>query len=117
MTIGRGSQTLLDGFSLNLHSGEKIAICGPSGIGKSTILDTLGGGGGLQRLSIARALTANPKVLLADEPTSRLDPITQKDTLDLIAKISHTESIAVVLVTHSLEIAQKWADNVIDLTN
>lgn len=194
IAVGRGSQILVDEFSLTLHAGERVAICGPSGIGKSTLLDTFAGsikpirgyikraeelelysvqklyqdpptafpkyislgrnlrdvanlhrvpwervlayldalslhqnllqrradevsGGELQRLSIARALTINPKVLLADEPTSRLDPITQKDTLDLIARISSTESIAVVLVTHSTEIAKKWTDNIVDLAN
>lgn len=67
-------------------------------------------GGELQRISIARALTARPTVLLADEPTSRLDPITQRETLAMIADIAKERGIAVVLVTHDQDIADKWAD-------
>ena len=67
-------------------------------------------GGELQRLSIARAMTARPSILLADEPTSRLDPITQRETLALIADIATERGIAVVLVTHDPDIAAKWAD-------
>ncbi|MFK7856896.1 MAG: hypothetical protein AB8B79_22465, partial [Granulosicoccus sp.] len=64
----------------------------------------------LQRISIVRALTANPTILLADEPTSRLDPITQRETLAMIADIAAERGIAVVLVTHDLNIAERWAD-------
>jgi peptide/nickel transport system ATP-binding protein len=73
-------------------------------------------GGELQRISIARALTAKPSVLLADEPTSRLDPITQRETLAMIADIAAENRIAVVLVTHDLMLASKWADRSIDLS-
>ncbi|MBT8168332.1 ATP-binding cassette domain-containing protein [Falsiruegeria litorea] len=72
-------------------------------------------GGELQRISIARALTVEPQVLLADEPTSRLDPITQRDTLEMLERFAAEENIAVVLVTHDPDIATKWADRVIDL--
>ncbi|MGB1007755.1 MAG: ATP-binding cassette domain-containing protein, partial [Thalassobaculaceae bacterium] len=151
---------LIEGFNLALHAGERVAVTGPSGIGKTTLLDTLAGliapfegsvtrapgldrhavqkpyqdppaafpplvpietnlrdiarrhnvdwqrvldylsdlklspsllcrrpgavsGGELQRLSLARALIVAPRVLLAVEPTGRLDPITQKSTLGL----------------------------------
>ena len=72
-------------------------------------------GGELQRISIVRALTVRPRVLLADEPTSRLDPITQRDTLAMLEQVAAEENIAVVLVTHDPDIASKWADRVVHL--
>lgn len=187
LCISRGNTGLIKHFNLKLHANERIAISGPSGVGKTSLLDVLAGirnpeegqitrmksvahtgiqklyqdppaafpdkvslgkslrdvarlhgvdwsvvseylfglgihtsllerrpnavsGGELQRISIARALTAKPAVLLADEPTSRLDPITQRETLAMIADIAVERGIAVVLVTHDLNIAEKWAD-------
>ncbi len=188
LCIWRNNTCLLKHFTLKLHANERIAISGPSGVGKTSLLDVLAGirspdeghvtrmrsvghtgiqklyqdppaafpdkvplgkslrdvaqlhgvewsvvsgylselgihpslmerrpdavsGGELQRISIARALTAKPAVLLADEPTSRLDPITQRETLAMIAGIAKERGVAVVLVTHDLDIATKWADH------
>ena len=66
-------------------------------------------------LLAVRALTVRPRVLLADEPTSRLDPITQRDTLAMLEQVAAEENIAVVLVTHDPDIASKWADRVVHL--
>ena len=67
-------------------------------------------GGELQRIAIARALTVTPAILLADEPTSRLDPITQADTMELLAETTTEAGTAVVLVTHDKAMAANWAD-------
>jgi phosphate transport system ATP-binding protein len=67
-------------------------------------------GGQQQRLCIARALAANPEVLLLDEPCSALDPKSTKVIEDLIVKLR--EEVAIVIVTHNLQQAHRIADRV-----
>lgn len=189
LVVARAGRNLIEPFDMTLHASERVAITGPSGIGKTTLLDALAGlirpaegtvdrapelrlhsvqklyqdptaafpplvsietnlrdvarrhkvdwdaalenlpaldlhpsllqrrpdsvsGGELQRLSIVRALIVKPKVILADEPTSRLDPITQRTTLDLLSRIGRDTGIALLLVTHNTQIAEKWAGKV-----
>jgi phosphate transport system ATP-binding protein len=67
-------------------------------------------GGQQQRLCIARALAANPEVMLLDEPCSALDPISTAAIEELIVELR--ESIAIVIVTHNLQQAFRVADHV-----
>ncbi|KAJ6644961.1 Lipoprotein-releasing system ATP-binding protein LolD [Pseudolycoriella hygida] len=64
-------------------------------------------GGQQQRVAIARALINNPSIILADEPTGNLDPTTAKEVFDLFLKMVNQKNIAMIIVTHNLDIAHK----------
>lgn len=65
-------------------------------------------GGELQRVSIARALINNPKILLADEPTGNLDSENGKKVQDLFFDLQNKYGLALVVVTHDLHFAQRF---------
>ncbi|MGQ7843789.1 ABC transporter ATP-binding protein [Granulosicoccus sp. 3-233] len=192
VSVERAGHRLIRNLDLRVHEGERVALVGPSGVGKTSLLDTLAGllapangsvqragglgpravqklyqdpptafpqhislevslrdaarlngtpwsevedllarlavplsllarrpdavsGGELQRLALARALSARPSVLLADEPTSRLDPITQARTLEMLADIADARRLGVILVTHDAHIAERWAHRCVGL--
>lgn len=73
-------------------------------------------GGEQQRVSIARALCKNPKVILGDEPTGALDSETGVIVLDLLQRMSRERNTTVVIVTHNAEVAE-CADKVIRMKN
>lgn len=72
-------------------------------------------GGQKQRVGIARALAANPKVLLSDEATSALDPETTQSILELLADINKRLNLTVVLITHEMEVVSSIANRVVVL--
>jgi ABC-type dipeptide/oligopeptide/nickel transport system ATPase component len=67
-------------------------------------------GGMRQRVMIAMALACNPKVLLADEPTTALDVTIQAQILDLLARLKRERGLAIMLITHDLGIVAQHAD-------
>ncbi len=62
-------------------------------------------GGEQQRVAIARALITEPKLILADEPTGALDPITSREVLGLFKELHKESDVAFLLVTHNREVA------------
>ncbi|MER5880379.1 ATP-binding cassette domain-containing protein [Streptomyces sp. NPDC060235] len=69
-------------------------------------------GGLRQRVMIATALVARPRVLIADEPTTALDVTVQRQILDLLVTLQHKHDMGVVLITHDLAVVAETADRV-----
>ena len=70
-------------------------------------------GGMRQRVMIAMAISCNPKLIIADEPTTSLDVTIQAQILDLIMDISAKSGTALMLITHNLGLIARYAEKVI----
>ncbi|WEK62294.1 MAG: methionine ABC transporter ATP-binding protein [Candidatus Microbacterium colombiense] len=70
-------------------------------------------GGQKQRVGIARAIAANPELLLADEATSALDPQTTGEVLALLKEINRKLGITIVVITHQISVVHELCDQVI----
>ena len=71
-------------------------------------------GGEQQRIGIARALSHQPDVIIADEPTGNLDPETEQNIMEILQKLAHEENKCVIIVTHSQGVS-KYADEIYGL--
>jgi len=74
-------------------------------------------GGEMQRVIIARALAQEPQVLLLDEPTAHLDINHQLEILELVRRITRDKGLVTILVTHDLNLASLYCDNLILLNS
>ena len=70
-------------------------------------------GGLRQRAMIAMALAANPKILIADEPTTALDVTTQAQIIDLLRRLQDENGMAIMFITHDLGVIAEVADDVV----
>lgn len=66
-------------------------------------------GGEQQRVGIARAISHNPQIVIADEPTGNLDGDTEENIMSILQKLAHDENKCVIVVTHSKQVS-KYAD-------
>lgn len=93
-----------------------------------TLLDALGldprllarrpgavSGGELQRFALLRILLREPRFVFADEPTSRLDPITQQKVIELLIRIAEQDNVALMLVSHNQALIRNTGDAVLSL--
>ncbi|MBQ1304216.1 MAG: ATP-binding cassette domain-containing protein, partial [Erysipelotrichaceae bacterium] len=64
-------------------------------------------GGEQQRTAIARALSTDPEIIMADEPTGNLDHETSGEIIELLMRLAHERDKCVIVVTHDLKIAEK----------
>jgi len=72
-------------------------------------------GGMRQRIMLASAMLLKPKLLIADEPTTALDTLAQREVLELMMELTRTEGTAVQLITHNLGLVARYADDVVVL--
>lgn len=91
---------------------ELITLLGlPEDVAEKSPFDL--SGGQMRRVAIAGVLAFKPSVLVLDEPTAGLDPRGRKDIMDLFNMLHKEEKLTTILVTHSMEDAARYADNLV----
>ncbi|MDN6246044.1 MAG: ABC transporter ATP-binding protein [Corynebacterium casei] len=91
---------------------ELLALVGLSGMGTRRMAQL--SGGQRQRVNIARALMADPALLLADEPTSALDSSLSREIMSLISRLTKELNTATVMVTHDRSLLE-YVDNAVEV--
>ena len=119
LTIGRQLTEALelhlkmDSSSAKRRASELLDMVGiPAGGARLNDYPHQFSGGMRQRVMIAMALSCNPKLLLADEPTTALDVTIQAQVLEILARLSSELGTAVVIITHNLGVVARYADRV-----
>ena len=92
---------------------EMLEIVGLTGFANARA-DSLSGGQ-RQRVGISRAVMQRPALLLADEPTSSLDPKTSVEIMELLAQVAATKNIPVVINMHDVDLARRFAKRIIGM--
>jgi peptide/nickel transport system ATP-binding protein len=85
---------------------------------KSGLMNRLPGeisGGEAQRLALARILLLDPAVIVADEPTSRLDPVVQRETMLLLRALVDEAGLGLLVISHDMALLNSMSDDCIDL--
>jgi phosphonate transport system ATP-binding protein len=73
-------------------------------------------GGQRQRVGIARAIMQEPEIILADEPTSSLDPKTSVEIMEILSKFATERGIPVIVNIHNVELARRFASRVVGMS-
>jgi oligopeptide/dipeptide ABC transporter ATP-binding protein len=97
-------------YDRSLELLEKVGITSPKDRMKAYPFEL--SGGMAQRVMIAMAISSNPKLLIADEPTTALDVTIQKQILNLLKELQIKNNMAVILVTHDLGIVAEYSDRI-----
>ena len=92
---------------------ELLELVGLDGMENNRV-DELSGGQ-RQRVGIARAVVQEPKIVLADEPTSSLDPETSRDVMELLTDIAIDRDVPVLINIHEVDLAETYADRILGL--
>jgi len=121
------NMTAIENIVLSMNIGESIKkdkkdfaieLLKQVGIGEKTAnRKTLKlSGGEQQRVGIARAISHNPSVIIADEPTGNLDTETEQEVLEILSSLAYDSGKCVIIVTHSAEVAS-IADTIFEMRN
>lgn len=97
---------------IGLHSLERVGLLHKA----QARIDQLSGGQ-QQRVGIARALTQQPLLILADEPVASLDPATADKVLALLHQICKEDGISAVVSLHQVDLAKRYADRIVGLAH
>lgn len=90
---------------------EEVGICNPESILQRFPHEL--SGGQRQRVMIAMALVQEPDILIADEPTTALDVILQRQVLDVLQSLQQRYAMAIILISHDLNLLRCYADHVV----
>ena len=93
-----------------LESLEKVGI-----LDKAYVLADQLSGGQQQRVALARTLTQDPQIILADEPVAALDPVTARQVMQDFVHINQEMGISILLNIHHVELALEYADRIIGI--
>lgn len=111
--------SLLRSFFLFFNKNDKIIAL--TALDKLKILnksyaraDSLSGGQ-QQRIALARVMSQEPKIIIADEPVSALDPILANQVMNDLLKLNQQEKITVIINLHNVELALKYANKIIGI--
>jgi len=97
---------------------DALAACGiPDPERRAAVYPHQLSGGQRQRAMIAMALAGRPRLLLADEPTTALDVTLRGQILDLLGEVQQHNGMAILLITHDLNLVRKFADRVAVMEN
>lgn len=100
------------------HNEEELIRRALASVGLEHTLDLLPeelSGGMKRRVALARALILRPRIILYDEPTTGLDPITAREIIELILQVQKEYRTAALIITHDMACARKLADRVVIL--